>query len=362
MVEKTKITYVIPSLDAGGAERFILDLIKNLDQSRFSPSLILFDHGGFFLEEAMSLEIPIYTLKKRWRFDPFNFISLLIKLKKLRPDIVHTQLGGDVYGRLAAKLLGVKGIISTEQNVNPQEGSVYNLCKTVTARFAKYVVAISRAVKQDLIDRYQLPEEKIKIIYNGLEINKFWGNAYHRRPGEAIIFGSIGRLSQQKNFGTLIEALSLLKDRDFLCLIAGDGQLRPALEKQIKDFGLGEKIKLVGLQKDISAFLEQLDFFVLPSLWEGLGVVLLEAGLKGLPILASRVDGIKEIITDQQTGILFEPQRAVDMAEKLEFAFSHIDNPEFRSLGDRLQAEIKERFDIIKIANQYQNLYQQLII
>lgn len=361
MAEKIKIAYIIPSLDAGGAERFILDLIKNLDREKFAPSLILFDHGGFFMEEALALEIPVYTLKKRWKFDPINFLMLIFRLRHLRPDIVHTQLGGDIYGRLAAKILKIKGIISTEQNVNLHEGSLYNLLKTFTGRFAQYVVAISGAVKDDLMKRYQVPESKVRIIYNGLDLDKFQGEPYHRQPGEAVIFGSVGRLSQQKNFGSLIESLSLLRDRNFLCLIAGSGELRPVLEKQIRDFNLGEKIKLVGLQKDVSSFLGQLDFFILPSLWEGLGIVLLEAGLKGLPILASRVDGIKEIIQDQKTGILFDPQEIGDMAEKIEYAFSHIDAAEFRSLGERLQEDIRERFDIRRIAGEYQLLYYDLI-
>jgi len=361
MAEKIKITYVIPSLEAGGAERFILDLIKNLDKAKFSPSLILFDHAGFFWEEALALEIPVYALKKRWRLDPFNFLALLFKMKKLRPDIVHTQLGGDVYGRLAARMLKVKGIISTEQNVNLQEGGSYNFLKSWTGHFAKYIVAISEAVKKDLIKRYQVPEEKVRVIYNGLELSKFQGEAYHRQPGEAVIFGSIGRLATQKNFGSLIEALSLFKDRNFLCLIAGSGDLRPVLEKQIKDFNLGEKIKLVGLQKDVSGFLSQLDFFILPSLWEGLGIVLLEAGLKGLPVLASRVDGIKEVIKDGETGILFDPQEIGDMAEKIEYALSQVDSPQFRALGEKLQSDIRERFDIRKVAAEYELLYYDLI-
>ena len=112
---KIKIVYVMPSLDAGGAERFILDLIENLDLNLFSPTLILFDHGGFFVEELKNYNIDLIILKKKFKFDLVNFFKLCWEIKKNRPQIVHTQLGGDIYGRLAAWILRVPIIVSTDK-------------------------------------------------------------------------------------------------------------------------------------------------------------------------------------------------------------------------------------------------------
>lgn len=358
--QPSKIAYILPSLDAGGAERFILDLIKNLDRQLFTPTLILFGHGGFFLEEARSLGIDLICLRKRFKFDPWNFSALHRAVKKLRPDIVHTQLGGDIYGRLVAHCLKVPVIISTEQNVQTGESEINRYFKAWTAKFATKVVAISRAVKQDSLKRYRIPEDKMELIYNGLEVDKFLVTK-RRALGEKIILGSVGRLTPQKNYGLLLEALAELSDYNWEFRLAGEGGLRPTLEQQAKDLGLSERVKFLGLQRDVKGFLSDLDLFILPSLWEGLGIVLLEAGLAGLPVLASKVDGITEIIKDGQTGVLFEPGSKADLALSLKRLLISINQPETKVLGEKLQQDIQKRFDIKTITRQYQDLYLKLI-
>ncbi len=358
--EKIKIAYVVPALDAGGAERFILDLINNLDRAVFSPTLILFDHGGFFVAEAEAAGIDLVILKKRFKFDPINFCQLRRALKRLRPSIVHTQLGGDLYGRLAARMLHIPVIVSTEQNVQPRESGLMRRLKAWTGKWANQVVAISRAVKADMEKRYSLPAAKTRVIYNGLEIKKFL--LEERRPvGAKIILGSLGRLTPQKNYSLLLGALAKLPLINWECRLAGEGELRPQLEAQIKELNLTDKVRLVGLKRNVKEFLSDLDIFVLPSSWEGLGIVLLEAGLAGLPVVASDVDGIKEIISDGDNGRLFVSGNVADLAAKLEDFIKNINQPEIKRLGDNLRASVKERFDIRNIVNQYQDLYQELL-
>ncbi len=355
-----KIAYIIPALDAGGAERFILDLIHNLDTKRFAPTLVLFSHGGFFVEEARRLGIEVITINKRFKFDPLNFFKLYRTIKKLAPSIVHTQLGGDVYGRLVAHLLKVPVIISTEQNVQVGESKPIQFLKTWTAKFADQIVAISSAVKKDTIARYSVPENKIALIYNGLEVERFLIET-RRQRGDQIIIGSVGRLTRQKNYALLLAALAELSDLNWEFRLAGAGELQPELEQQIKDLGLTGRVHLLGLQSDIKSFLADLDVFVLPSLWEGLGIVLLEAGLAGLPVIASRVDGISEIIADNETGILFDSNNQADLVAKLRQVLVKINQPEITALGKKLQADIKARFDIRIIASEYQTLYLKLL-
>ena len=170
---KTKIAYIIPSLDAGGAERFVLDLIHNLDKTKFVVSLVLFSHGGFFLEEAKQMGIEVVVLEKKRKLDILNFVKLYKTIKRIRPDIVHTELGGDIYGRLVAKMLGVKVIVSTEQNVDRNEKGMMKCLKKWTNSLGDMVVAISLAVKDDLRRRYESKENKMRVIYNGIRTEKF---------------------------------------------------------------------------------------------------------------------------------------------------------------------------------------------
>ena len=375
---KIKITYIMPTAAAGGAERFLLDLVGNLDKNKFAPSVIFFAGGGFFLDDFKALKIPVIVLCKRFKFDPGNYWQLKKALKKLAPQIVHTQLGGDLYGRWAAKSLGIKVIISTEQNVNPQESLGARILKKYTSRLAVKIVAISQAVKNDLERRYNLPKNKITVIYNGLETKKFFvplkqivapadKSAAKSTAGmiggkikRPIIIGSVGRLTKQKNYALLIKALSGLRDLNFECLLAGTGELQSELAAQIERENLEDKIKLVGPIKNVKEFLMGLDLFVLPSLWEGLGIVLLEAGLVGLPVLASGVDGITEIIQDRVTGRLFDKNDAVDLQKKLVEMFKNIQSPEVKNLGVNLQKFVREKFAISKICQEYEDLYLEL--
>lgn len=358
--KKIKIAYIVPALDAGGAERFILDLIKNLDHDLFSPTLILFSHGGFFVKEARELGIELVILQKKFKFDVVNLVKLYRVIKRIRPHIVHTQLGGDIYGRFVARCLRVPVIISTEQNVQQGESWLIRFLKKWTARFADKIVVISQAVRSDTIQRYGVPESRTELIYNGLEIDKFLV-AKRRAQSDKIILGSVGRLSPQKNYSLLLRALADLKDYNWEFRLAGEGELRQALEREVEALGLVGRVKLLGLKKDVKGFLSDLDIFILPSLWEGLGLVLLEAGLAALPVLASRVDGIYEVVKDGQTGILFNSDDQPDLVLKLRLMLDNIAKPEIEALGRSLQADIRERFDIKTIAEQYHNLYLKLL-
>ena len=360
---KIKIAYVLPSLDMGGAERFIVDLILNLDREIFAPHLFLFKRGGGWAAELTAENIPVTILKKRAKFDPVNFYALYSALRRFQPTIVHTELGGDLYGRLIGEILRSPIILTTEQNVNPDESFLNNLFKRVLSRSADKIVAISGAVKDDLIKRYNIDPAQIKLIFNGLEIDKFLNPAKDRtilRDNSEIIFGTLGRLAPQKGQSVLIEAWSKISRPGLRCLIGGEGKLAMALDKQIKAAALTDRVKLIGPVADTSAYFNSLDVFVLPSIWEGLGNVLLEAGLSGLPIIASDVDGIKEII-DETTGWLVPAGNASALAEKIDWLAANLHSPLVKAKTQTLREKIIANFDIKIIALAYQSLYRELL-
>lgn len=364
-INKIKIAYVAPTLDTGGAERFLVDLILNLDRNFYEPTLILFKRGGLWLKKLEEANISVVVLNKKYLIDFANFLSIIKNLKKIKPLIVHTQLGGDLYGRLAAKILNIPIIISTEQNINPDEKFIPNLIKKITSKIASKIVAISAAVKNDLIKRYKISADKIVIIYNGLNINKFSNLNKKIKPVDAneprkIILGTIGRLSPQKGHSVLINALAEIKDCDFEFRIVGAGPLKDSLNKQIQDLGLNDKVKLIGTVEDASAFLNSLDAFVFPSLWEGQGIVLMEAALTELPIIASDVDGIKEVLS-RENAYLVRAGDDKDLADKISWLLNNIDSVPVKERSLRLKNEIINKFSIVKIAGEYQKLYQDLL-
>ncbi|MDD5031628.1 MAG: glycosyltransferase [Patescibacteria group bacterium] len=358
--KKIKIIHIIPTLDLGGAEKLLVDIVKNLDKEKFESKVVCLKRFGFWGMELKREGIPLILAGGDKKLGLFVFLKLVKILKKEKPDIIHTHLfGADIFGRLAGRLAGVKVIVSTEHNLNYQESFLKKILKKSTAGLATSVIAVSRAVKDYAVKFEGADRNKTEIIYNGVEAKRFLNKNrdYHNEKKE-IVVGSVGRLTKQKGFDGLITALAKT-DKKVKCFIAGDGAERKRLEKLIKKLNLSGRVELAGWQKDVSEFLNSLDIFVLPSRWEGFGIAILEAGLAGLPVIASGVDGIKEIIEDGQDGLLFGKEDVSGLAEKINYL---IERPRERErLGLNLQDKVKEKFAIEKIVKEYEDLYLRLL-
>lgn len=358
--KKIKIIHIIPTLDLGGAEKLLVDIVKNLDKEKFLSEVICLKRFGFWGIELKKEGIPLILAGKDKRLGLITLFKLIKILKKEKPDVVHTHLfGADIWGRLAARLAGVKVIVSTEHNLNYQEGFLKKILKKSTAGLADSIVAVSQAVKDYAVKFEKADKNKIEVIYNGVDVGKFLNRSRNYKKGrEEMVIGSVGRLAKQKGFDCLIGALAKI-ERRIKCYIAGDGAERKKLEKLIKKLNLTGWVELVGWQKDMPNFLNSLDIFVLPSRWEGFGVAILEAGLAGLPVVAAAVDGIKEIIEDPKDGLLFRKEDEEDLAKKLNYL---LESPEERErLGLNLQNKVKEKFAIGKIVKEYEDLYLRLL-
>lgn len=356
MTKKIHIVHVIPTLDMGGAERLLLDIVKRADKEVFALTVICFVRGGLWAEEIKQAGAELIILEKKNKFDLANLVKLWRALKKAQPDLIHTHLGGDIYGRWLGQFLRVP-IVSTEHNLNKDESWLVRLLKRSTASAASLIIAVSQAVAKDASQRYKIAPDKIKVIYNGLDILRF-------KPVEIfktlpIKIGAVGRLVEQKNFSVLIKALSLLKTKDFTCMIAGAGPLKDKLQAEINNLALNHKVYLSGLTNNMPEFLSQLDIFVLPSAWEGLGIAALEAGASGLPVVAAEVDGLTEIIDDGLTGLLFSSNNANQLASKIDYLIDH--QTEARVLGVNLYNKVIKNFDVVNMVRQYELVYRSLI-
>lgn len=359
--KRIKILYISPTLASGGAERLTLDLMENIDKEIFSPSLLLFAGRGFFYEEAQRKRIKVKSLKKRCLIDPINFYSIYKYIKRLKPDIVHTQMGADFFGRLAAKLAGVKIIVSTEHNVLTNYSSLISFLKRRTASWSKKTICVSQAILDDMKKQYKNKTD-LQLIYNGIDVEKFSQIKRKIANDEEVVFGSLGRLSEQKNYSLLIQAVAQVKsDLKFKFKIAGEGELRERLLDEIRLAQVEDKIKLVGVKEDVPAFLQELDFFILPSKWEGLGIVLLEAGLARLPVLASATGGILEIIEDQVSGVLFENDNLADLLAKIEYFLDKNNRANLDLLGENLYNKVINNFAIKDLVKKYEQVYLSLI-
>ncbi len=359
MKRKIKITYIIPSLDFGGAERLVTEIIKKLDSKRFEASVICLRRTGYWAKELEESGIKIDLVGSLPKLEFFSYFKIKKILRKQKPDIVHTHLfGADVYGGLAASSLGIKNLISTEHNLNHNEGKIKRALKTkVQKKFSK-IISVSESVKHYSLKTYETNKNKITVIHNGINFDKYY-NSYKDKKSKEIIIGSAGRLTKQKGFEKLIFAMSLIEDENIKLKIAGEGKSLYDLRALIKRYNLEKRVFLLGAEKNIRKFYEDIDIYVQPSRWEGLGISILEAGAAALPVIASRVDGIREIINDRENGYLYEFGDSLKLSELIKkLAY---DTSERRRLALSLQKRVKEYFSVDKMVLSYEDIYEKEI-
>lgn len=356
-MKRIKILHLIPTLDKGGAERLLIDLVKTMDKERFEVEVVCLETLGKWGFELKKAKINASSLGKRRKGSIYIFWKLYRLLKNKRPDILHTHLfGADLYGLLAGRIAQVPNIISTEHNLNYGESWVRRAIKKKLLPKMDKGIAVSEAVK-NYLKKEGIPVDNIEVIHNGIDLSRFKSRE-EKGGSNGFIIGSIGRLSEQKGYKTLVEAMEILKEEEISCLIVGEGEERQNLEKKVNKDKIANKILFLGKHDIVPEFLVKLDAFVLPSIWEGFGLVLLEAGASKLPVIASRVDGINEIIRENINGLQFRPGDSVELAEKIK-VLAH--NKEMReSLANELYKDCKEKFTIQKMSKQYEDIYFKL--
>jgi len=355
-MNKIKIIHVIGKLDIGGAERLLLDLGRKIDKTRFEIQVVTLGGEGALMKEFEAADVPVIVIEKKFKGD-FRVIGALADwFKKEKPDIVHTHLFiGDFWGGMAARKAGVRKIISTKHDVL-NEGFLRNKIGQYMRRKFDLIVAISQATKNKLVVKEKISKQKIQVIYNGIDMAKYYVPESDILNEEEVVFGSVGRLSKEKGHVYLIKALRHLKQRGWKAVLVGDGKQKKKLQQMVRRFNLQDKVHFAGAVSDVRSNMAEFDVFVLPSLSEGLSLALIEAAAAGKFIVAANVGGVSEVVRGDDCGFLYHSKSIPELVRILNWVFDHRD--EARKSAKRLQNFVIETFDINKIIEQYESLYE----
>ena len=288
---------------------------------------------------------------------PIAVVRLAIVLQQRRPDIVHTSLAyADIVGTIAARISGIHSIVSTQHDLVLSAGRSKRFC----LRWDRKIVAISGATCDFLIDRLSVPREKVTLICNGIDVNRFRSARifpFH----QPLRIAMIGRLHPYKGQRILLEALVQLKEQGLVppATLLGSGQDKGAIVDFIRREEL-DHVVLIPEQNNAINVLREADIVVVPSLTEGLGLTVLEGMAAGKAIIASRVGGIPDLITDGSNGLLFSPGDAVDLANKLRTLLE--DPTRAMELGERAYRSFDENPDLSAegMVEKYIALYQSI--
>lgn len=353
-----KILQVIPHLNLGGAEVMCKHLSVELKAAGYDVTVVSFlndrSKNTADLEKA---GIPVIYLDKKGRFDISFFKRLRKVVRDNSPDVIHTHLGAIKYVAIASFGLK-KHIVHTVHSVAQQEcGRVSKILNKIFIKFKKVtLVGLSHIVAQTIHEVYRLPLEQIPVVFNGvpLETCRVKNDWSLHRP---ISIAHVAGFRPVKNHIELIGAIKLLIERGYevRLFLYGDGEERERIEQCISQNQLQESVVLCGFCDDVASYLQESDLFVLPSLYEGISISVIEAMGTGLPVVASAVGGIPDMITDGEDGLLCEPT-AESIAEKIG---KLIDDHELRSRLGQKAIQSAERFSAASMLEGYLEIYQK---
>lgn len=360
------VLQLIPTLDRSGAEKQMVLLAKGLPRDRFRVEVAALTRLGPLAEELKAAQIPVTLIGKPLKIDPFALARLTRFLKRKRFDVVQTWVfAANSYGRVAAARARVPIVVTAEMAVDLWKNPGHLMIDRALARRCDRVVGNSRAVV-DFYRKVGVPEEKLALIYSGIpcseppDVDRAEVRAAFGFPSDAPLVLFAGRLMPQKGVDVLIAALDLLQHvrPGVRALIVGSGPLKEELEETAHAFQLDERVKFLGHRDDVPRLLAAADLLVLPSRYEGMPNVVLEAMTACKPVVATAAPGTTEVVLDGATGLLVPLDDANALARAIR---TLADDPELRRrLGEGGRARVEAEFGVGAMVERFAGLYESL--
>jgi len=366
---KIRILHVITRLPIGGAERLLIGILQNLDKSIFKSTVCCIQDRGELADEVESLGHPVISLNmmRKGGYD-FRVVSSLRRIIiENRIDIIHTHLyHANLYGRLAARKEKIT-TISSVHNTYKKGKWHRHLINRWLAKKTFAVTAGSEDVKKDLIELDRIPENKVILLPNSIDLSRVETQLNHCQAkrllgftDDDIVIGTVGRAEKQKGHFILLEAFSkLLKRPDgkqLKLLLVGDGRLLSQLKETAKSLGISEKVNFAGNVTKLADIYRAVDIFTMPSLWEGLSLAMLEAMAAELPVVATDVGGARDVLGNDQWGLLVPPNETDALASAIA---KLLDSPDLNAaIASAGKQRVHDNYSVATLTNQLSHLYR----
>lgn len=365
---KIKLLLVSSVFVDRGAERIIMYLYNFLSKDTYEVKILCLRNLSPFadyLNKNTDIKVDVIGMKNNYHF--FALYKFYKYIKLLQPDIINFHsFRAALWGRLLAKLAKVPVVLYSVHN--KWGGVIHRFLDNKMSGFTNAIIPFSIAVRKYLIENEKIDEKYIeKPIYIGIDIKKF--SSTRRDEIELLmkdlgikenqnILGFVGNISEQKGLIYLIEAVKELKSSfsDLCCLLIGNGPEEDNLKAKISEYKLEKNFRFLGQRYDIQNLLKVMKIFVLPSLWEGLPQVVIEAMAASCPVIATNVDGTPEIITHKKDGWLIQSANVKELTESIRTLLG--DDALREELAKNGFETVKDKFNIKTMVDNYNNLYQ----
>lgn len=378
MKNKIKILHVITHLPIGGAQDNTLYTVELLDKEKYDISLCC-NLDGELVERAKKIEaIKLFDIPFLCReVSPYRDIRAFLSLYKLFKEedftIIHTHSSkAGLLARLAAVLNKTPIVIHTIHGfafndfMNALKKNFFIYVEKLLAKWTDVLITVSNLNKKKIIDLNIAHENKIKNIYSGIDLSLFTNkrNDDFRKElnleNDHLLLGSVGRLSDQKDPITMIEAFGIISKpfpNAHLALV-GDGELKGKILEKIDKLKLNGKVHLTGNKNNPWSVYHSMDLFIMSSIYEGLGRSITEALSCGVPVVCTDVEGVPEIVRDNITGILVPPKDANKLADGIIRTLNDMETA--KKMAEEGRRFVKDNFDVNKMINDIDSLYNTL--
>lgn len=364
-----RVLHIVESLEAGGAERVVVEYALAHDRSRYEPEVCAVLGAGPLASALSDAGVRLHVLRRRVKFDPAAILRLARVIRSGPFDVVHTHnFAALSVGAPAAALAGAPALVRTEHNVVRRHFPFRNRMSRLAAARESAQIAVSEAVRQSHLAAGRIPPDRFVTIRNGIDDRRMRVDRGRDDVREELGIGrdafvclTVASLTAQKDHGNLLRAAVDVSRAtpEAVFLIAGRGPREGRLVEEAGELGMEGSVRFLGRRLDVPLLMRSADVFVLPSAWEGLPITILEAIAGGLPCVATAVGGVPEVVEDGRSGYLVAPHDPASLADRI---LRLAGDPEGRRSMARRAREIYERgFTAAHMTRQTEALYDMVL-
>lgn len=366
---KKNVLHIVEDLKIGGLEELVRIIVTGLDREKYNVYICCIEEGGEIAQELIGSGINVDILGMKSYHNPLNILKLARYIKEKRIDIIHTHMYfANTFGRIAAILAKTPVIISTAYSNYFEYKKRNILMEKFLSRFTDKIIAASNSIKEFTVKQQKISAEKFVVIYDCAATEKFSRKIEAGKIKEELaidpdysVVGCVARMVDVKGHAYLIQAAKevLREYPKVKFLLVGDGPLKEELKSLSEKLGLEKNIIFTGMRRDIPEMLSVMDIFVLPSsLREGCPLSILEAMAMSKPIVATRIGGVPEEVSDGQSGILVAPKDAESLARGIIKLIS--DKDKAKEMGRVGRKIFEDKFSKEIMLNNIESLYEDL--
>jgi glycosyltransferase involved in cell wall biosynthesis len=347
-----RVAHVSLGLDMGGLEKLLVEFARHTDRERFQLRFVSLTTRGALASDLEACGWPVEALADPGGLRASLVFQLARRFRRWDIDVVHTHDERPLlYGGLAARLAGAR-LIHTRHGQKARNPRRQVFLFRLAAGCARRMIAVSNDSAR-LTVKEGVPPQKVRTIRNGIDLTRFAFSG--PTPGGPVV--TVARLSPEKGIDTLLHAAARLLTLcpDFRLEIAGDGRCSAELKTLHADLGLGVRVKFLGEVRDVPALLARASLFVLPSNEEGISLTLLEAMARGLPVVATRVGGTPEVLSDSKAGVIVPCRDPEALAQAMHCVLA--DQELSQHMGREGRRRVEDAFDVRRMVAEYEALY-----